>query len=380
ITEGKQVRVGRIRLEGNLKTRDYVLLREMLIHEGDPYDLEKILKSQQRLYRTGLFPIARFEPVHPEERPSVQDVTLTVTERPRIAVEFGVGYADYERLRGFFEMTHRNLWGTGRQISARAEGSRVEEKYTLNYKEPRFFGWNVDARLGAAYIIERRESFDLETSSGTGGFDKSFPETLKGSFLYQHERNRVTDVDPTARLAPEDLADVNIVSIASLNPSLIRDTRDDPFNPRSGSVNGVTFRDAAKLLGSEIQFVKTTAQTSWYFSPAPRLVLAFSGRFGAAQRFGETKSIPISGDTQLVPIPERFFLGGRSTVRGYDQDKLGVQGVTLVDGKPSGGNAMLIFNEELRIFLPKSFGLVFFFDHGNVWLSHEDIAFSQIKS
>src|SRR3546814_5960658 len=47
---------------------------------------------------------------------------------------------------------------------------------------------------------------------------------------------------------------------------------------------------------------------------------------------------------------------------------------------PTGGNAMLIFNEELRITLPRSFGLVLFFDHGNVWLDHQDVRFSDIKS
>lgn len=368
IIEGEQVRLGHITLDGNLRTHDDVLLREMALKEGDPYNVESILKSQRQLYRTGLFSVVHFDPIHPEAHPTVQDVQLRVVERPSIALDFGVGYANYERLLGFLEVSHRNLFGTGRSISARAEGSSIEKRYTLGYKEPWFIFPDTDAHVVAAYIDQKQTSFDLVRVSGSAGFDKSFSESLKGSFFYQYDRNRTSNVAAVAILTPDDTGKVNI---ASLNPSLILDTRDDPFNPRSGSVNGITVRDAARILGSEVQLVKVTLQSSWYQALSKRFVFAFSARTGVAWRFGETSDIP---------LPERFFVGGRSTVRGYDQNKLGVQGVTIINGEPTGGNAMLIFNEELRIALPQSFGLVLFFDHGNVWRGYRDIRFPDIKS
>lgn len=368
IREGEPVRVGRIILDGNLRTRDRVLLRELVVHEGDPYSMEQILKSQKALYRTGLFSGVRFEPIRFDDNPSIQDLRLSVTEHQSIGVEFGVGYADYEGVRGFFEVSHRNLFGTGRSISARAQGSRVEERYTLSYREPWFFFRDTDAHIVAAYIDRQERSYHINKASGTVGADKSFSETLKGSLVYQYDRNRLSDVDPGAQLTPEDTGQV---TIGSINPSLILDRRDDPFNPRSGSLNGITVRDAAQILGSEAQFVKTTVQSSWYQALSSRFVFAFSARVGVAQRFGET---------QVIPLPERFFVGGRSTVRGYDQDKLGIEGITINNGNPTGGNAMLIFNEELRIALPQSFGLVLFFDHGNVWLDYRDIRFPDLKS
>jgi outer membrane protein insertion porin family len=330
--------------------------------------LDRILTSQQRLYRTGLFSGVRFEPIRFEEKPTIHDIQLSVTERPSIGVEFGGGYADFEGVRGFFELSHRNLFGTGRSLRARAQGSRIQELYTLSYREPWFFFRDTDAHVVAAYEDREERTYDLERTSGTIGVDKSFSKTLKGSLVYQYEQNRLTDVDPNAQLTPQD---IGRVTIGSVTPSLIRDTRDDPFNPRSGTLNGITVQDAAQLFGSEAQFVKTTVQSSWYQALSERFVFAFSARAGVAQRFGET---------EVIPITERFLAGGRSTVRGYDQDKLGVEGVTLINGDPTGGNAMLIFNEELRVALPKSFGLVFFFDHGNVWLEYEDVRFSDIKS
>jgi outer membrane protein insertion porin family len=151
---------------------------------------------------------------------------------------------------------------------------------------------------------------------------------------------------------------------------LIRDSRDDPFNPSKGSVNGIIIKDGAKILGSEVQFVKTTLQSSWYHSLTRWLVLAVSGRAGIAQKFGETEAIHCS---------ERFFLGGRSTIRGYSQDTVGVPGQTLINLRPTGGNAMLLLNTELRLRLALRLGIVLFLDGGNVWVEYPDIQISDFK-
>lgn len=369
IAEGEQIRLGKVLLRGNLRTRDNVLLREITLKGGDPYNPEKILSSQKQLYRTGNFSVVQFEPVPSESDPAVQDLQLTVVERPNIALEFGFGYADLERLSGFFEVAHRNLFGTGRKISARAQASSIEKRYTLNYKEPWIFSRHIDARLVAAYLDLDDIAFDRETISVTTGVDKSFSDRVKGSLLYQFEVNDITDVAPGVVLTSED---IGRVQIASINPSIVRDSRDDPFNPREGSVNSITFRDAARILRSDAQFVKVNLQSSWYQALSSKWVLAVSARAGIAERFGRT---------ELIPLIERFFLGGRSTVRGYAQNRLGIRGATLTeDGEPTGGNTMLVFNEELRIALPRSLGLVLFFDHGNVWPRYRDVSFSDIKS
>lgn len=368
IKEGNQVRLGRVILEGNLRTRPDILLRRLSLHPGDPYDPGKIVESQKKIYQTGLFSSVRFERIDPQDRNTLQDLTLKVVERPSIGLEFGIGYGDRERLRGIIEIAHRNLWGRHQEISARAEGSRVEERYFLNYKKPWFYHESLTARISVAYLNVEEVSFDLKSFSGLIGVDKDFSETVKGSLLYQFERKEPADVDDPTKFDP---ADIGPIEIGSLNPSLIRDTRDDAFNPSSGSVNGILLRDAAKILGSEVQLVKVILQSRWYYRLTEGSVFAFSARGGAAERFGKTETIHIS---------ERFFLGGRNTVRGYDQDKLGIEGATINDGVPIGGNAMIVFNEELRLRLPKSFGLVFFFDHGNVWADRSDIDLSELKT
>jgi len=79
------------------------------------------------------------------------------------------------------------------------------------------------------------------------------------------------------------------------------------------------------------------------------------------------------GDTRELPVVERYFLGGRNSVRGFPQDELGPKGT---DGTPTGGNAFVLTNVELRTSLGKGIGLVFFFDSGNVWRTIGDIDLS----
>lgn len=366
LTEGYQTRVGEVILKGNVSTENFILLRELLIHTGDPLDFDRVLENQKRLYRLGLFSEVRFEPRDTPD-PKVKNLLLNVKERRAGAVEFGIGFADYERLRGFLGMSHRNLFGTGRFVGLRAEASNVKQRYSLDYKEPWIFSRDMDGRLGFAFERSDKLSFNRETFSISVGLVKNFSDRLTGKLVYQLEQNVVSNVSETIDFDPRE----GRFNIGSMNPSLIYDTRDDLFNPTRGSVVKLTLRDAAKILGSKFQFVKGTAQMTQFLPLQKRLVLAFSVRGGAAYEFGES-------DT--VPLPEKFLAGGRNTVRGYDQDKLGIPGVTIIDGKPQGGNALLVFNEELRINLPASIGIVLFLDHGNVWQTVKSVRIDQIKS
>ncbi|MGH7273973.1 MAG: BamA/OMP85 family outer membrane protein, partial [Nitrospiria bacterium] len=338
----------------------------LLIHPNDPYDEGKIRLSVQRIYRLGFLSEVRLNPIS-EEKLYVRDMLLSVKDRNAGAVDFGLGYGQEDRFRGFMEVSHRNLFGTGRRLSLRGDLSTIEEKYALNYKEPWLFSLPMDGRAGLVYQVENLQTFDQRTVGGTVGIDKSFTEHTKGSVQYQYEQSKCENIAPEAVLTPEDL---ERITLGSISPSLIRDSRDDPFNPTSGSVNGIIIKDAAMMLGSESQFVKVTLQSSWYRSMSQWLVLAISGRAGYAHTFGETEAIHCS---------ERFFLGGRSTVRGYKQDNVGVPNETLINLQPTGGNTMLLFNSELRFRVLKTLGLVLFVDGGNVWLEYTEIQLPQVK-
>jgi len=365
ITEDQRVMIGRIILRGNERTKDYVILRELLLKPGDPYSYPSILTSQQRIYRFGFFGQARFEPVHPGEKEYVKDMLFSVEERPAGAVEFGVGYGDLDRLRGFVEVSHRNLWGTLRRASVRLDESDILQQSVFNLQEPWFLGRRLESRFTLAWSDAKRLNQDTreiyyQTRKTTAayGVEKVY-DGLKASLTYQFENVENYNVKPQAVLTQED---TGRVLVSSLSPGLIMDKRDDAFNPRKGSLHGIVFKEALQALGSEADFTKLTVQSSWFLPVDTGVLAALSGRAGMAWPHYVTTE---------VPLHERFYLGGSTTVRGYTQDSVGPSRLDGATRIPTGGASMVVLNAELRLNPTEGLGFVLFTDAGNVWADQE---------
>jgi len=366
IAEDRQVVVGKVILRGNVDTRDAVILRELEPPTGEPYRYESLLKSQQRVYRYGYFSLAKFEPVHPNEKEYTKDMLFTVEERPAGGVEFGVGYGTLDRLRGFVEVSHRNLWGTARFASLRLEASDILERAAFTYQEPWFFGQRyLESKFILAWSDSKRINektreiyYQTQKTTASYGVERHLQHAgLRTSLTYLYENVDNYNVQPAAELSPED---DGRVLISSLNPAVILDKRDDPFNPTRGSLHGINIKEAMKVLRSEAEFTKVTVQSTWYLPAAERTVVALSGRAGMGWPHG---------DTQEIPLHERFYLGGNNTVRGYTQDSVGPYNLNASgDRIPTGGSSMVQLNAELRWNTVGGSGFVVFTDAGNVWV------------
>lgn len=374
IDEGRPVAIGKIILRGTVRTKEKVLRRELLVHEGDPYDYGAILKSQQRLYRLGFLGSARFEPLRIGEQEDVKDILLSVEERPAGALELGFGYGNLDRFRGSVQLSHSNLWGTARTASIRFEGSDIAEQAIFTFREPWLFGERLEARLRLTWSDTTRLNpdtreiyYQTRKSEVSTGVEKTIDE-LKLSLVYQFENVQNYNVATGAVLSRDD---VGRVLVSSVTPGLIWDLRDDPFNPRRGSLHGIAVKEAPKALASEAYFTKATFQSSWFIPVGKTMVIALSGRAGRAWPHGETTE---------VPLHERFYTGGGSTIRGYLQDSVGPRKVNI-DGTitPTGGDRMVLMNLEFRIGRPEGLGVVFFADSGNVWVN-EAVDFDSLRA
>jgi outer membrane protein insertion porin family len=362
ITEDQMVRIGRIILRGNERTDDQVILREVNVHPGDPYDYGAVLSGQQHIYRLGFFSLVRFEPLRAGEKEYSRDMLLTVEERPAGSVEIGVGYGDLDRFRSSVDVSYRNLWGQAQFLGLRVAASDIVEQAVVNFREPWFLNKRLEAGVRVAWSDEKRLNADTreiyyqtrKTEVATG-LSRSYDNGLKLSLIYQYENVDNYNVRPAAILSADDSGRVRV---SSITPGVVLDLRDDPFNPRKGSLHGLAVKEALKTLGSQADFTKLTAQTSWYIPVTSRSVLALSGRGGIA--------VP-QRDTKTIPIHERFYLGGATTLRGYLQDSVG-PGAKAPDGRltPLGGESMVMVNAELRLNQIEGFGTVFFVDAGRV--------------
>jgi outer membrane protein insertion porin family len=369
IREGRRVTIGKTVVAGNRETKYVVIQRELQYREGQAYNIKTLGESRQRLHKIGLFTDVEIEPV--DTGGDVRDLLVRVKEGNAGSVEFGIGYADYEQFRGFAEVSYKNLMGMNRQGMARVELSSLEQRLVLQYLEPWFMGYPVPSRTIFLYqdrkevtFPERSVLYRVERYSVSSGTEKKLSSAVKLEAYYEYSRVNTTDVKPDVVLTKED---VGTLGISSIRSSIVFDSRDNPFDPSKGIVAGASCKVASSLLLSETDFVKFTAYASIFHRLNKRMVLALSARGGAAYGFG---------DTEELPLVERFFLGGGSSVRGYDQDTLGPKGS---NGDPTGGNAFGMGSVEVRTSIGRGFGLVPFVDFGNVWLKSYEADLFDLK-
>lgn len=369
VQEGDITLFGKSIIIGNEHTKQEIIKREFVHKQDNPFDYSMLLKERQRLYRSGLFADIEVSPLEKEDHK--KDILYRFKEAKAGAVEFGLGYGEYEQYRGFADISYRNLFGMNKQASFRTELSSLERRFILSYHEPQFLGRDLIFRT--LLLHENRKEVNIDTrgiryrlirNTVTSGFEKRLSDTLKSEIYYDFSVVKTSDVKPDVVLSRED---VGTLIISSIRPGLIYDTRDNPFEPRKGMLAGLSFKLASSILFSETDFLKAVFYVNKYQALSKRLVLAVSLRGGAANGFGSTRELP---------LVERFFLGGRTTVRGYAQDTLGPKGA---DGTPLGGNAFAMGNLELRTDIGKGIGIVTFLDGGNVWRKSAQVDIAAIK-
>jgi outer membrane protein insertion porin family len=178
------------------------------------------------------------------------------------------------------------------------------------------------------------------------------------SLQYEFSLDETLDVQPGAVISAQDQGRANLASVRAL---IVLDFRDDPFNPKRGMFVSGGVELGTEVLGSQINYWSVSGQTSYYLPVVRRNSLALSVRAGIIRPYGSTSE---------VPIQKRFFAGGRTTVRGFEQDSLGPHGT---DGAATGGNNQLILNAEMRFPLQYGFLAATFVDAGSIWLSKDSL-------
>ena len=372
VVEGIQTRIGRILIQGLTVTHEEVVRREftfrskdpldpeeaagreLTIRPGDPLNPEALVELEKRLSRLGIFDRVQVGPLRPPSVPYA-DVEIVVQEGKPWRLDLGGGYGTSYGWRVFAELAHENLFGTGRSASLRQEVGEQGERTDLTFRSPYVFGtrWEGDVTLFQQY--QQQIGYDSFGAGGAAGVQRElFPEwitSLRGGLRYQAEWVRLSNVDPS--LAAADIVPGEQL-IAKITPALTLDRRDSILNPTQGSLHSVSVDVAAAPLGSQVNFVKGQLGTAWYLDLLPPTVVALGGRLGLAAPFGSSQSIPVT---------ERFFAGGATTIRGYPKDRVGP---TDSQGNPTGGNAQVIFNAEWRVPVWKWLSIAGFVDTGTV--------------
>ena len=427
VFEGPKILIDHILVVGNDRISRETIQRELVLRSGDPLALDDLIESQRRLRALGVFRSVQITEIAATTR-DTRDLLVSVEESPATSIGYGGGLEAGRRLvrtadgrseerlefapRGFFEIGRRNLWGKNRSLdlftrvsvrrgdgvqdASSSSGGLGFNEYRVvgTYREPRPFGWNAEF-LGSAFLEQAiRSSFNFNRLGASLEVVRRLSSDVNLSGRYSLDRTRLFD----ERFTPGDELLIDRlfpqVRLSAFSSALIRDTRGDPLDPTGGNLFSIDSKLAGRALGSQVGFAKALLQAFTYRSlrQAGGPVLALGARLGMAVGFPrdvvredagnpivDESGQPIVDRVDNLPASERFFAGGDSTVRGFALDRLGTPETIDRDGFPTGGNALLIFNAELRVPMWRDVGAVVFVDAGNVFARVSDLGLGGMR-
>jgi outer membrane protein insertion porin family len=217
----------------------------------------------------------------------------------------------------------------------------------------------------------RTDPFDITRKGASIQQEMELRDAYVWSYGYRYER--ATTLVPALGVGATETT-----TVSPLTTTLTRETRDEVFDASRGAFLSQAFAYSPEWLGSDGSYVKYYGQYFHYFplrAPQrkpftneiirPRLVFASGIRLGLAHGFGGS-----------VPTSERFYAGGSTTLRGFEQNAVGPVGVNNV---PAGGEALLVFNNELRMPLVRMVDGVVFVDIGNVFARVSDFSLTDLR-
>jgi len=404
ITPGIPYRVGRIVIEGNVRTREQLITRELKVEEGGPFSWGAIDDSRRRLLETALFRDISFVPTRLDSAAGLADLTVRVVERRPAFYELGAGVGSRERVRLLGAWGHNNLWGSGRRLHVRGKvfwtveeivgSARGEPRPEFNYRtdvyyiNPHLRGsrYQLDVNLFLEKETRGESGMNLQTfGASVGTHFRPRPWILNTVALQLEVDNPQPHPDATEVKSVFDALGIKKTQTNSAVYTLFAEGRDDAFRPKRGSLATARVEIAGGPLAGDNSFVKGVAAWHGYRACPLGGVLAFRISAGAVGAYGGSADRGADG----VPYADRFFAGGVSSVRGYAESSLGPRLATsdslrlanpdliLPQDPARGGNYLLLTNVEWRFPLPWlsrwKLGGVLFCDGGNVWEKAGDI-------
>ncbi|MFH1665783.1 MAG: outer membrane protein assembly factor BamA [Candidatus Omnitrophota bacterium] len=362
-----EIYVGGINVLGNEKTKDKVIRREFRVYPGEKYNGDKLKRSKERIYNLGYFEDVYFETV-PTDDPDIKDLNVTVKETKTGELSFGGGYSSVDAFIGFAQIRQRNFditnfptfTGGGQDLTIRGEIGSARSNYLLSWTDP----WIFDYPYLFGFDLYREENdkygesgydYDETRMGGSLRLGKELTDYLNTGLIYNLEEVKIASIPDVASQDLKDEEGTNMISRLTWN--LEWDKRDNRYSPTKGWLTGISLENAGGVIGGDKDFIKTYAHASVYHSIMESLVLELKGRAGTVSPYA---------DTHKVPIYERFFAGGATTIRGYEQRAVGPRDPNDKN-LYIGGESLVVGNAELTfpIFKKLVKGAVFY-DVGTV--------------
>jgi outer membrane protein assembly complex protein YaeT len=357
---GPRAHVAAVTVSGNDHTADFVIHRHVRMAPGELYDGSQIEKTTSELYKTGLFSKVDVER-HPHDGdPEKLDLNVKVHEADARELDFLAGYGSYEGLRGGVTWTDRNLFGYGQRLQLAGRVSEKGEGLSASWVEPQLFGSDTSLTV-TSHVRERQEPSYMDVSHGIElALARDLVDELRGRIGYALQTRDGSDIDPSIVNAVEDR-----YLIGSVFTELSLDHRDSKLYPANGYRLAVKYEYAGNGVGGTIDLERLTWSASSFTRLFGDVVLGLYGHAGV-----------IWSPQPELPVQERFYNGGESSVRSFHESMLGPLSPT---GTPLGGVFFNTLSAELRLPLWKALQWAVFTDAGNVGVNPDQYNLKDLR-
>ncbi len=362
---GRRVYVRRIQVQGNDRTRDEVIRREMRQMEAAWYDGEKINKSRTRVDRLGYFDEVTVEtPAVPGTTDQV-DLHVNVKEKPTGNLMLGAGLSSSEGLVFSGSVQQQNLFGSGKHVGVGFNTSKINKLYSFSYTDPYHTVDGVSRGFDVYYKDTDTASLSVATygtQSFGGGVRYGFPigEDDFINFGLAYDSTKIK----TSPNSPVRFQQYDGKTFAGVIPTLgwAKETIDSRIYPMRGYLARI---NGEMGLGSDMSYYRANLQYQRFFPYGRDYAFMVNGELGFAQSMGG----------KLLPFYKYYYAGGVGSVRGYKAGSLG----PIDDGGTDdrlGGTRRFVANAEFLFPMPgsgqdRALRLSAFVDAGRVWGGHQ---------
>lgn len=360
IQKGAPARIREVRFVGNAQTKDRVLRRELAILPGDLYNQTRIDVSANRLRNLGYFSNVA---VVPKRVPATDqtDLVFEVEEQRVGQAMLSLGFSDIDQLSGALEISHGNFdlrdWppvGGGQKIRARAIVGTRRNDLEFSFTEP----WLFERRLALGFDAFRSEKrylsddYDQRNTGGAISLTRPVGRFERLRLAYSLEEISIYDLSDDASPVIREEAGDRIKSALAL--TLSRDTRDRVFIPTRGHYLSASASFAGGPLGGETDIYSLELSATQHVPVRDGHVLSLRARAAV---------VDTHGGADRVPIFDRYFLGGSTTIRGFGFRDVGPRDER---GETIGGRSMAFASAEYTVRLGGPFRAATFYDVGLV--------------
>ena len=364
VEESEKFYVESVKIEGNVKTKSIVVIRELVLGPGDVFDMVRMKASKMRLENTNFFEDVNLTP-ESTNIPGRRNLKISFKEARTGNFSFGAGYSSLERATFFAELSQSNFdlfnrnsffQGAGQKFRLRFQIGSLSNEVVLNFEEP----WLFQKELALGFQIYRTSSnytstYYEEVRIGAEVYlRKHLFEYVEGRLSLTDEQIEILNVNSTASSIIQSLA--GKTRTVRIGLQLLRDVRDRLVSTTRGSRIQINTDVAGGVLGGTNNYYRIEVRGSEFVPMfrAQNQVLALIPRFGVIQNYGKSSD---------VAYYDRWFLGGPEDLRGFEYRDVGPRDV---NDEPIGGKTYGLFTAEYQLDVVKPIRFAIFYDAGFV--------------